>query len=55
MEDNISKEDRQQEQLKQVDAGGHVGGTKFGQQPGEAKTKDTREGGDKKRPNDGSN
>jgi hypothetical protein len=55
METKMSKEDRQQEQLKHVDTGGHLGGTKFGQTGGDAKTKDTREGGDKKRSNDGSN
>ncbi|WP_173087960.1 hypothetical protein [Devosia sp. 1635] len=51
----MSKDDRQKEQLKHVDAGGHLGGTNFGQQGGEAKTEDTKEGGDKQRPNDGSN
>ncbi len=40
--------------LDKVDTGGHLGGTTFGQ-TADAKTKDTREGGDKARPNDGSN
>ena len=40
--------------------GGHLGGTHFGQVPGDAKTGDGRPGeakrdGDKARPNDGSN
>lgn len=41
-------------QLDKVDTGGHLGGTEFGQ-TADAKTKDTREGGDKARPNNGSN
>jgi hypothetical protein len=41
-------------QLDKMDSGGHLGGTTFGQ-TADAKTKDTREGGDKARPNDGSN
>lgn len=40
-------------QLNKLDTGGHLGGTNFGQ-TADAKTKDTREGGDKGRPNDGS-
>jgi hypothetical protein len=50
----MSKDKSDDKQLDKVDAGGHLGGTKFGQ-GGDAKTKDTREGGDKARPNDGSN
>lgn len=53
----MPKEDRQQEQLKNVSGGHHLGGTRFGQQPGDAKLKDvnnpTRKKGDKARPNDG--
>lgn len=37
-----------------MDEGGHLGGTTFGQTQ-DAKTKDTRKGGDKARPNDGRN
>ena len=50
----MSKDNQDQQQLDKMDTGGHLGGTKFGQTGGDAKTKDTREGGDKARPNDGS-
>jgi len=46
------------ERLDHTDAGGHLGGTHFGQQPGEAKEDNGQRGsksGDKARPNDGSN
>lgn len=48
--------DKQQadKQVDKTSTGGHLGGTHFGQAGGDAKTKDTREGGDKARPNDGS-
>ncbi|WP_417581220.1 hypothetical protein [Pelagibacterium sp.] len=32
----MSKEDRQTERLEHAGIGGHLGGTKFGQQPGTA-------------------
>jgi len=48
----MSKEKSDEAQLKKMDKGGHLGGTSFGQ-GADAKTKDTREGGDKARPNDG--
>lgn len=51
----MTKDDRQKEQLDKTDAGGHLGGTHFGQAAGDAKTKDSRKGGDKARPNDGDN
>jgi hypothetical protein len=42
-------------EVEHTSAGGHVGGTHFGQQP-DAKTSSTVEKkGDKARPNDGSN
>lgn len=41
-------------QLDKLDGGGHLGGTAFGQ-TADAKTKDSKPGGDKARPNDGSN
>jgi hypothetical protein len=50
----MSKDKSDEEQLKKMDKGGHLGGTTFGQ-TADAKTKDTREGGDKARPNDGRN
>lgn len=40
------------QQVDKMDAGGHLGGTHFGQTGGDAKTKDPRQG-DKARPNDG--
>jgi hypothetical protein len=44
-----------EQQVNQTNAGGHLGGTKFGQQP-DAKTATTRDdGGRKARPNDGRN
>lgn len=44
-----------EQQVQQTNAGGHLGGTKFGQQP-DAKTATTRdEGGRKARPNDSRN
>lgn len=50
----MSKTDRQQEQVKKVSGGGHLGGTHFGQQPSDAKEKSQDQGkGDKARPNDG--
>jgi hypothetical protein len=49
----MTKQDRQKEQLDNMDTGAHAGGTHFGQTAGDAKTKDTRKGGDKARPNDG--
>jgi hypothetical protein len=42
------------QQLDKMDTGGHLGGTHFGQTGGDAKTKDSKRGGDKARPNDGS-
>jgi hypothetical protein len=61
MEMTMSKSDAQEtqkraeDQVAQTNAGGHLGGTKFGQQP-DAKTATTREeGGDKARPNDSRN
>ncbi|SFV29703.1 hypothetical protein SAMN05216456_0817 [Devosia crocina] len=51
----MTKQDRQQDQLDNVSTGGHLGGTHFGQTQGDAKTKNTRDGGDKARPNDGKN
>jgi hypothetical protein len=48
-------QDRAQQQVEQTNAGGHLGGTKFGQQP-DAKTATTKEdGGSKARPNDSRN
>jgi hypothetical protein len=41
------------QQLDKMDTGGHLGGTHFGQSGGDAKTKDSRRGGDKARPNAG--
>lgn len=35
----MTKKDTQQNQLKQMSGGGHLGGTRFGQQPGDAKVK----------------
>ncbi|WP_164901775.1 hypothetical protein [Neorhizobium lilium] len=44
-----------EQQVERTNAGGHLGGMKFGQQP-DAKTATTREeGGRKARPNDGRN
>lgn len=44
------------EKLENVSTGGHLGGTHFGQAPGDAKTKeDRRDGGRKSRANDGNN
>ncbi len=53
---NVEEAQRKAEQqVQQTSAGGHLGGTKFGQQP-DAKTATTRQdGGRKARPNDGSN
>jgi hypothetical protein len=48
---NKSTDDRAA--LDKMDTGGHLGGTHFGQSGGDAKTKDTKQGGDKARPNDG--
>ena len=48
----MSKEISDKQQLDKNSGGGHLGGTKFGQ-VADAKTKDTRQGGDKARPNDG--
>ena len=42
--------DRQKKIADNTSGGGHIGGTHFGQQQ-DAKTKDTKEGGDKARPN----
>jgi hypothetical protein len=54
--DNSQKNDAKADpQIDKMDTGGHLGGTHFGGTGGDAKTKDTREGGDKRRPNDGSN
>ena len=52
----MSNKDRQQEQLDNVSGGAHLGGTRFGQQPGDAKEKPGHKNGDKgdkARPNDG--
>ncbi len=50
----MTKKDNQQEQAEHVSGGGHLGGTHFGQQPGDAKEKSGEKGkGDKARPNDG--
>ena len=51
----MTKQDKQQDQLKHVSGGAHLGGTHFGQQPGDAKDKnrDDPRKGDKARPNDG--
>jgi hypothetical protein len=61
MEMTMSKSDAQEtqkraeDQVAQTNAGGHLGGTEFGQQP-DAKTATTREeGGRKARPNDSRN
>jgi hypothetical protein len=35
----MTKKDTPQDQLNQVSGGGHLGGTQFGQQPGDAKVK----------------
>jgi hypothetical protein len=35
----MTKKGSQQDQLNQVSGGGHLGGTRFGQQPGDAKVK----------------
>lgn len=54
----MSKDDTQKQRLDNTTAGGHSGGTKFGQQPGEAKgtpVGETARNGDKARPNDGKN
>jgi len=40
-------------QVENTSAGGHLGGTSFGQQPDAKTTSDEK--GDKARPNDGSN
>ena len=48
-------QNRAEQQVNQTNAGGHLGGTKFFQQP-DAKTATTKEsGGDKARPNDSRN
>lgn len=53
---NLRPEDEPQDgKLSKVSTGGHLGGTHFGQAPGDAKTKYPVEGGNKARPNDGSN
>jgi hypothetical protein len=51
----MAKNDRQQDQVKNVSGGGHLGGTRFGQVPGDAKEKLGPDGtkGDKARPNNG--
>lgn len=50
----MSTKDKQDEQLKNVSGGHHLGGTHFGQKGGDAKVKDSEQGkGDKARPNDG--
>ena len=35
--EQMTKKDRQQDQVEHVSGGGHLGGTRFGQQPGDAK------------------
>ena len=50
----MSRKTSDESQLKKMDKGGHLGGPTFGQ-AADAKTKDTRKGGDKARPNDGRN
>ena len=47
--------EKTEDKLNKVSTGGHLGGTHFGQAPGDAKTKHPVEGGNKARPNDGSN
>lgn len=54
----MAKDDGQQERGDNVSGGGHLGGTRFGQQGTDAKDKpDNKDGskGDKARPNDGQN
>jgi hypothetical protein len=49
----MTKKDTQDARIEKTDGGGHVGGTKYGQQP-DAKTASTRDDkGRKARPNDG--
>jgi hypothetical protein len=57
MEAIMAKKDTKQdaEQVKNTSGGGHLGGTRLGQQP-DAKTSSTvKNEGDKARPNDGRN
>lgn len=52
----MTKTDKQQQAAQHVSGGAHLGGTRFGQQPGDAKEKDGHKNGakgDKARPNDG--
>ena len=52
----MTKHNRQEEQLKNMSGGYHLGGTRFGQQPGDAKLQESKaedHKGDKARPNDG--
>jgi hypothetical protein len=51
----MSKDNPDSKAVDKTDAGGHLGGTQFGQTGGEAKTKDEKAGGDKARPNTGKN
>ncbi len=54
----MSKNTDESAKLDKMTAGGHLGGTKYGQVPGEAKPENGErisKKGDKARPNDGSN
>ncbi|MHA6297118.1 hypothetical protein [Devosia sp. CAU 1758] len=46
-------ENKSEEKPTNVNAGGHLGGTHFGQVPGDAKTKDSQNDADKSPPKDG--
>lgn len=47
-----NKSDKQNDQLDHVSGGGHLGGTRFGQQPGDAKLKPGNATKDKAAPKD---
>jgi len=51
----MTKQDKQEAQLDNMDTGAHLGGTHLGGAGGDAKAKDNKKGGDKARPNDGKN
>ena len=54
----MSKNSDATDKLDKMSTGGHLGGTKYGQVPGEAKSENGErisKKGDKARPNDGSN
>lgn len=49
----MSNKDKQKAQVEKTSGGGHLGGTKFGQQPDAKTTSTMSDKGNKARPNDG--